>query len=121
MKEVPVGRDREEHSELDWKEQTAYRSLQGAQGWTANRSRPDASFDVSIAGSKNREAQVKDLKEMNKTVKYLKSTNTVQILFPRMQGFGDDLTLKLRWLALCDAALHNREEGRSQGARSIRS
>ena len=38
LKEIPIDRDRSNDEPLAWKEQTAYRSLQGAEAWTAIRS-----------------------------------------------------------------------------------
>lgn len=119
MKEIPVDRDRGAEEPLTWKEQTAYRSLQGAEAWTAIRSQPDACGEVSIGASKNQGAQVQDLKELNKVMKYLKSTVETEVFLPRMHPYGDDATLHLRILCLCDAALMNASEGRSQGARII--
>lgn len=51
-------------------------------------------------------------------MKYLKSTVETELFLPRLPE-GNDETLKLRLLVLCDAALMNASEGRSQGARLI--
>lgn len=112
MKEVPVSKESDSSNALDWYGQTGYRSLQGAEGWTANRTRADASYDVSAAATKMRTGTVGDLKELNKTLKYLKSTNQTKIFYPKFPKPAKEQ--KWRLLGVCDSSLMNCEDGKSQ-------
>ena len=85
------------------------RSLQGAEGWTANRTRCDASYDVSTAASRMRVGTVGDLRGLNKTLKYVKSTQKTRLHYPHFPE-GQ----KLRLLGVCDLFLLNMEDGKSQ-------
>jgi hypothetical protein len=114
MKEVANDRDRAGDEPLQWKEQTAYRSWQGALSWSVQRSRPDANCEVNMAASKNIDANLQELRELNKILKYLKSTISTKIFYPMMPG-GSDEEKKFRLLGLSDAALMNAEDGKSQG------
>lgn len=114
MKEVPIPSDWADTDAMDWKHQTAHRSLQGTEMWVAARTRADSAYEASAGASKNNNGTIGDLRQLNKHPKHLKSTVETHLFFPELGPDGTDDQGKLRWLVLCDSALHNAEEGRSQ-------
>jgi hypothetical protein len=110
---VELSKDRllQKESFLDDDEKHALRSKVGQLLWIAHQSRPDIVFDASSLAGRIKEAKVKDIIEVNKVVRKLKSEN-VQLKF---QHVGNDVQL----IVFSDASLGNLPDGGTQGGHFI--
>lgn len=99
----------DKESSLTVLESNAMRSKIGQIMWIASQTRPDVMFDASLLASSFNQAKVKDLVEVNKVIKKIKSEN-VNLKF---QHLGKSDSLKL--LVFSDASLGNLPDGGSQG------
>ena len=88
---------------------TPVRSLVGMFNWACSVSRPDIAYYACQFSSKACNATLRDIQDMNKVVRYLK-TNPVVLRFPPFSGFSE-LILEV----YCDAAYGNLAGGASQG------
>lgn len=89
------------------KERSEMRSKVGQILWAARQTRPDVVFDVSLLASKTKDAKVKELLEVNKVIKRIK-TDRIKLKFQPLSG-------KRTLTVFADASLGNLDSGGSQG------
>ena len=97
MKEEPVTE----------KERTEMRSKIGQILWVARQTRPDVVFDVSVLASRTKDAKIRDLLEVNKVVRRVKTVE-MKLKFQKLEG-------EKVLLVFADASLGNLDCGGSQG------
>lgn len=114
LKSVPVDSSRRDEDDLDWYEQTGHRSLQGRESWVCVRTRADGAFEASAGASKNTAGKIADLRQLNRHLKYLKSTAETALVSPGLGEEGQDENQHLRWLVVCEIALLNIGKAKSQ-------
>ena len=92
------------------------RGLIGALQWPATQACPHLACSVSMHAAKISNARIQDLKEANKTLRFAKSNNQSQMVFPKESGNKQKNPFdQTGFLALSDAAWATRSDGSSQG------
>jgi transposase InsO family protein len=106
--EITRSRAMQKDSQITEEEQSEMRSKIGQLLWTARQTRPDVMFEASTLSGRIKTGQVKDLIEMNKVIKRVK-TEKLTLKFQPLQG-------DLQIIIYTDASLGNLKDGGSQGA-----
>ena len=96
--EITVNVEDDDARPLSKSEFKAYRGVSGKLQWLAEMSRPDISFDCLEVSCHNKDAQIKDIKNLNKVVKKAKA-NESQIRFSKLGNFEE-----LKVLVVTDGA-----------------
>ena len=94
--------------------QSLFRSKVGALNWLATQTRPDVAYEVTEFSSCFKKATLKNLKDVNKCIKQLKSEE-VYIKFPKL--VGDPSTWKI--IVYSDGAFANLPDGVSSSGGHI--
>ena len=110
--EVSPGRKSDKSAPLTKTETTQLRGAIGQLNWMSCTSRPDISYDVSVASSNIKGASVNDLLHINKVIKKVKQEIS-WVTFPKL----DMNSLHIRSFA--DASYNNLKNGGSQGGHVI--
>ena len=93
-------------------ERTEIRKAIGKLNWLAGMTRPEISFTVSDVSSRITSATIADIKLVNKTIKFLKTTRSY-IKIPRIEWCD------LKLLVFADASFNNLGNGLSQGGHTV--
>ena len=111
---IPISAERlkSTNEPVDEEERSSIRSSIGKLNWLSNISRPEISFHVSSISSKIKTATVADMKEINKTIKFVQTTQN-QILFPHLN------LPNTRLVMFSDASYNNLKDGGSQGGHVV--
>ena len=110
--EISPGRKSEKSAPLTKSEKTELRGAIGQLNWMSCTSRPDISYEVSIASSNIKEASINDLLHINKVIKKVKQEKS-WVTFPGL----DMNSLHIRSFA--DASYNSLKKGGSQGGHVI--
>ena len=110
--EISPGRKSEKSAPLTKSETTELRGAIGQLNWMSCTSRPDISYDVSVASSNIKEASVNDLLYINKVIKKVKQEKS-WLTFPEL----DMNSIHIRSFA--DASYNSLRKGGSQGGHVI--
>ena len=86
----------------------AYRAASGKLTWLSEQTRPDVSYDVVNLTGHNKDATVKNLKDANKVIKKVKSSDE-EIRYTKIGELKD-----LKILAISDAS-HLTQEEKTKG------
>lgn len=95
------GHDKEKLNKAELK---AYRGLTGQLNWAAESTRPDLAFDIRHLATRNKCAQISDIKKANKILKKAKFEN-VKIKYSRLGPWRD-----LKIIAYTDSSFKNSED-----------
>jgi hypothetical protein len=101
------------HTELTNEKVTLLRGAVGRMNWIANMTRPNISFVVSKVSSNIKTATGDDIKEINKLIRYVKSTQGATIKFPALD------IASTRVLVYADSSFNNLDNGSSQGGQIV--
>ena len=98
------GLEGQENANLDKKQFKEYRRLTGQLAWAVENTRPDLAFDVRHLATRNKDAQMEDIRNANKVLKKAKGED-VKVKYSRI---GDWKTLKL--VTFTDSSFKNSED-----------
>ena len=93
-------------------EKKQLRSAAGQLLWVATQTRPDISYGTCIAANSYSSGTVRDLKLVNKTIRFMKR-NPLSLKFPKIQFNGAFI------IVFSDASFGNLSDGSSQGGHII--
>ena len=96
--------DVQEEEALNKEEFKSYRGLTGQLNWAAENTRPDLAFDVRFLATRNKSANISDIKNANRILKRAQFED-IRIKYSKL---GDWKTLKL--VAYTDSSFKNSEE-----------
>jgi len=97
---------------LNKEETTLLRSALGQLNWLSNMTRPDISYSVSRISGHIKQANIADIKETNKLIKYIKDTPST-VAFPSL-----DIT-STQVVVYSDSSFNNIDDGGSQGGQIV--
>ena len=111
---IPLVREQvnDPHRVLNKKEESQLRGAIGQLNWLANITRPEISYQVSKISSEIPKATISTLKEVNKIIKFIKTTPS-HILFPSLH------VQSIRVRVYADASFNNDVNGSSQGGHIV--
>ena len=108
LEEIPVDKLDDNNKPLTAMEFKAYRAASGKLTWLSEQTRPDVSYDVVNLTGHNKDATVKNLKDANKVIKKVKSSDE-EIRYTKIGELKD-----LKILAISDAS-HLTQEEKTKG------
>ena len=101
---IPVDPKAENEAKLNKPQFKEFRAASGKITWLAEQTRPDLAYDVIDMTSHNKDASIKDIKDMNKVIKKAKEHDTI-VKFSRIGDFKD-----MKILAIADGAYCKKEQ-----------
>lgn len=114
LSELVIDKSRFKHNEspINDEERKQLRSVGGQLLWVATQTRPDVCYGTCIATNAYSSGTVKDLKLVNKTIKFMKN-NPLTLKFPRITMAGACIVI------FSDASFGNLPDGSSQGGHIV--
>ena len=112
LEPIIISADRLSQDELCEEERTKLRGALGQLNWLSGMTRPEISFTVSEISSRIKSATISDIKAVNKSIKFVKTTPS-QILIPKLDLQSLTLTV------YTDASFNNLENGYNQGGHLV--
>lgn len=105
VKHIELGREINQEDILSENEQSLFRQMVGKLNWIVQGSRPDMAFEMVVLSTKLKQAQVKDLKRVSKTIRRLQEIDSL-LTFPNLLKESN-----LKIILFTDASLGNVSNG----------